>query len=69
MLHTVAELYSVAHTFNSRDIFQWQSTLEKKYAAIPCITSLHDFIVTKDTVMSKATCYTGNYDTITLWCL
>lgn len=47
MLQAICELYSVTHTFSSGDIFQWRSCLEDKYSAVPGITLLRDFIVTK----------------------
>ena len=66
MLHTIAELYSVAHIFNLTNIFQWRSPLEKKYVAIPGITSLHDFIVTEEALKHRSVCYMGLYGSITV---
>ena len=66
MLHDVAEVYSVAHTFNSSNISQWRSPLEKKYSSIPGITLLRDFIVTKETMQHRCTCYVGSFESTTL---
>lgn len=62
MLHGIAKLHSEAHTFHSSDIFQWRALLENKYAAVPGITSLRDFMITKESVQFRRACYTGSFE-------
>ena len=66
MLHDVAELYSVTHTFISSNIFQWRASLERKYSSISGITCLRDFIVTKERVQHRRTCYMGSFEAVVL---
>lgn len=66
MLDAIAKLYSTSYIFKSDQIFQWRFTLERKYLALPGITDLHDFTISKAVdsgVQHRQACYSGSHKT------
>ena len=47
MLQAIAQIYSTSYIFTSGNMLQWSSVLEDRYSALPGITNLHNFVISK----------------------
>ena len=69
MLDAIAKQYSTSYIFQSHQILQWRSALEEKYLALPGITDLHDFTISKavgSSVEHRQACYSGSHTVTSL---
>lgn len=70
MLQAVAQLYSTSFVFTASDILQWRAVLEEKYNALPGITDLHDFVISKVSghvsLNCRYNCYNGLFQKVSL---